>query len=380
MGAGLSGTAFWPASAGARRNADCRGARPHFATGARHAAGKVDRQARTPVRAHSRQPRSQGQAGQGRRGDRGTHRQQGAGTDLAARWAALHQAEAKLAATVGSAMHRSARSAKRWSADARRGTAALATALRAGRNRRRELLAAIDGPALIRALPLWIGTVAEVEDLLPATPGLFDLVVLDEASHVDQVRAAPVLARARRALIVGDPRQLRFVSFVSDVDVASVLARHGADERAGRAPGQRLRPGRRRRPGDLAGRAPPQRPAPDRLLRAPLLRRPDRGGDPAPAQRDPGRDRCAARARRDRGQGRHRGRGGRGRRRRPRPGVRRAQRHRRDHPVPAAGRGDREGPAGGVPGRRDRSAAVCASARCTPSRAARPKWWSPRWA
>jgi hypothetical protein len=153
------------------------------------------------------------------------------GTDLAGQWAALHAAEDALAETVGAALHRSARSEKRWSPEARRGTAALATALRAGRNRRRELLAALDGPPLIRALPLWIGTVADVEDLLPATPGLFDLVVIDEASHVDQVRAAPVLARARRALIVGDPRQLRFVSFVSDVDVAGVLARHGADER-----------------------------------------------------------------------------------------------------------------------------------------------------
>ena len=72
----------------------------------------------------------------------------------------------------------------------------------------------------------------DVEDLLPPVPGLFDLVVIDEASHVDQVRAAPVLARARRALIVGDPRQLRFVSFVSDVDVAEVLSRHGVDDRA----------------------------------------------------------------------------------------------------------------------------------------------------
>lgn len=153
------------------------------------------------------------------------------GTGLARQWDALHAAEAALAETVGAALHRAARSEKRWSPEARRQTAALATALRAGRNRRRELLAALDGPPLIRALPLWIGTVADVEDLLPAAPGLFDLVVIDEASHVDQVRAAPVLARARRALIVGDPRQLRFVSFVSDVDVAGVLARHGADER-----------------------------------------------------------------------------------------------------------------------------------------------------
>jgi hypothetical protein len=153
------------------------------------------------------------------------------GTDLAPLWPALYAAETALAAAVGTAMRRAARSEKRWDRSARRGAATLATALRAGRNRRRELLAQLDAPPLVRALPLWIGTVADVEDLLPAAPGMFDLVVLDEASHVDQVRAAPVLARARRALVVGDPRQLRFVSFVSDVDVAEVLARHGADER-----------------------------------------------------------------------------------------------------------------------------------------------------
>ncbi len=153
------------------------------------------------------------------------------GTDLAAAWLALHAAEQDLRETAGEAMRNSARSAERWTKDSRRAAGALATALRAGRNRRRELLARMEAAPLVRALPLWIGTVADVEDLLPPEPGLFDLVVIDEASHVDQIRAAPVLARARRALIVGDPRQLRFVSFVSDVDVTQVLERHGADER-----------------------------------------------------------------------------------------------------------------------------------------------------
>ena len=153
------------------------------------------------------------------------------GTDLSSRWLALHAAEHELATAAGTAMRNGARSERRWDREARRGAASLAAALRAGRNRRRELLAQLDAPPVVRALPLWIGTVADVEDLLPSSPGMFDLVVIDEASHVDQVRAAPVLARARRALIVGDPRQLRFVSFVSDVDVAEVLDRHGADER-----------------------------------------------------------------------------------------------------------------------------------------------------
>ncbi|WP_430790892.1 DEAD/DEAH box helicase [Actinoplanes sp. G11-F43] len=153
------------------------------------------------------------------------------GGDLAGLWDGLHRAEAALRDVAGTAVRNASRSARRWDGDGRRAAAALATALRAGRNRRRELLARLDAPPLVRALPLWIGTVADVEDLLPAAPGLFDLVVIDEASHVDQIRAAPVLARARRALIVGDPRQLRFVSFVSDAGVGEVLARHGADDR-----------------------------------------------------------------------------------------------------------------------------------------------------
>jgi hypothetical protein len=148
------------------------------------------------------------------------------GTDLAADWAALIRADDAVAATTGTLMRHRATSAERWDAAARRSAAALAAALRAGRNRRRESLAALDGPALVRALPLWVGTVTDAEDLLPAVPALFDLVILDEAAHIDQIRAAPVLARARRALVVGDPRQLRFVSFVGDADVAVTLDRH----------------------------------------------------------------------------------------------------------------------------------------------------------
>jgi hypothetical protein len=140
-------------------------------------------------------------------------------------------ADERLARAVGAAMHNAAASAGRWGGDARRSTSELAAALRTGRNRRREALAGLDGPALVGALPLWIGTVTDVEDLLPPTPGLFDLVILDEAAHIDQIRAAPVLARARRALIVGDPNQLRFVSFVADVDVAATLERHGLGNR-----------------------------------------------------------------------------------------------------------------------------------------------------
>ncbi len=106
--------------------------------------------------------------------------------------------------------------------------AALATALRSGRAARREQLGRLDAP-LFRALPLWLGSLGDIDDLLPARTGSFDLVVIDEASSVDQLLAAPALLRGKRAVVVGDPRQLRHVSFLSSDRIAEVLATHGVD-------------------------------------------------------------------------------------------------------------------------------------------------------
>jgi superfamily I DNA and/or RNA helicase len=53
-------------------------------------------------------------------------------------------------------------------------------------------------------LPLWVGTLDEVERMLPSVAALFDLVILDEASQIDQLRAVSALCRAERAMVVGD--------------------------------------------------------------------------------------------------------------------------------------------------------------------------------
>jgi AAA domain len=43
---------------------------------------------------------------------------------------------------------------------------------------------------------------------IPPRPGLFDLVIIDEAQHCPLPEAVPLLFRARRALVIGDPAQL----------------------------------------------------------------------------------------------------------------------------------------------------------------------------
>lgn len=70
-------------------------------------------------------------------------------------------------------------------------------------------------PAASKALPLWSVTNLSARWSLPLEPGSFDLVIIDEASQCDIASAWPLLFRARRAVVIGDSRQLRHVTSVS---------------------------------------------------------------------------------------------------------------------------------------------------------------------
>ena len=65
---------------------------------------------------------------------------------------------------------------------------------------------------VFHCFPCWAVTSLSVKRFLPLLPGLFDLALIDEASQSSIPSAIPVLFRARRAGIIGDPSQLRFVS------------------------------------------------------------------------------------------------------------------------------------------------------------------------
>jgi hypothetical protein len=67
-------------------------------------------------------------------------------------------------------------------------------------------------PSVSRFLPCWAVTSLSVRNRVPFSPGFFDLVVIDEASQCDIASALPLLMRAKRAVIIGDPLQLRHVS------------------------------------------------------------------------------------------------------------------------------------------------------------------------
>ena len=85
--------------------------------------------------------------------------------------------------------------------------------------------------ALTRISPIWIMSPDDVARITPCEPGLFDVVIVDEASQVDLPSILPVLQRATRAVISGDLMQMqpRRFSFTADAVVDEAWRRHGCD-------------------------------------------------------------------------------------------------------------------------------------------------------
>jgi hypothetical protein len=69
------------------------------------------------------------------------------------------------------------------------------------------------GNAMRAFQPCTIATPTTVSEYLRREVGTFDLVIIDEASQVEPASAVGALARARQAIIVGDPKQLPPTSF-----------------------------------------------------------------------------------------------------------------------------------------------------------------------
>lgn len=89
-------------------------------------------------------------------------------------------------------------------------------ALRSRTDRKKErMFGEIDLDVLFRTFPIWLVTMSELSEVLPLGDELFDVAIIDEATQCDMASCLPLLQRARRIAIVGDPNQLRHVSFLS---------------------------------------------------------------------------------------------------------------------------------------------------------------------
>ncbi|HKS70818.1 MAG TPA: AAA domain-containing protein, partial [Ktedonobacterales bacterium] len=90
-----------------------------------------------------------------------------------------------------------------------------------------KIFAELDFTALLNTFPIWAVTNPHVSELLPLDRGRFDLVIVDEASQCDVASALPLLYRAKRAIVCGDPKQLRHLSWLREDRQAALASQHG---------------------------------------------------------------------------------------------------------------------------------------------------------
>ncbi len=93
-------------------------------------------------------------------------------------------------------------------------------------------LASKASDVLLGLKPCWLASPLSVSELLPRVSEMFDVVLFDEASQILPADAQPALARAKHAIVAGDPHQLPPTTFfVSGGDGA------GGDDGDGAAAG-----------------------------------------------------------------------------------------------------------------------------------------------
>ncbi len=99
------------------------------------------------------------------------------------------------------------------------------------RNLQNRLLETEDFRPLLEAFPCWCVTTYAVSGSLPMKPGLFDVVIIDEASQCDIASCFPILYRAKKAVVVGDDKQLPHLSFLEKAKEQSFLSQYGINDR-----------------------------------------------------------------------------------------------------------------------------------------------------
>lgn len=99
------------------------------------------------------------------------------------------------------------------------------------KNLQNRLLEDEDFTPLLEAFPCWCATTYAVSGSLPMKSGLFDVAIIDEASQCDIASCFPILFRAKKAVIVGDDKQLPHLSFLEKAKEQSFLSQYNIPDK-----------------------------------------------------------------------------------------------------------------------------------------------------
>ena len=84
----------------------------------------------------------------------------------------------------------------------------------------------------LKAQPVWV-TAAMTAQSIPMQPGLFDLLVIDDASQCTLTNLLPLIFRAKRLVVIGDPDQTPSMENIGMEAERILVARFGIEEWAG---------------------------------------------------------------------------------------------------------------------------------------------------
>lgn len=93
-------------------------------------------------------------------------------------------------------------------------------------NKKEFIFDNINFKKILKTLPIWVVNSTDIYKVLPLTKELFDLVIIDEATQCDIASSLPILQRGKTAVIVGDPKQLRHLSFLSTKQQRHLIQQH----------------------------------------------------------------------------------------------------------------------------------------------------------
>ena len=116
------------------------------------------------------------------------------------------------------------------------------------------------GQAVEKALKVFQGwgcTTLSAGGSFPLKAGLFDLVIVDEASQCSLADILPLAYRAKRIVIAGDPNQLRAITVVGDAHLRQIALNTGHDEDDLRERGFHHKDGSAYQAFEYAGDSPP---------------------------------------------------------------------------------------------------------------------------
>ena len=82
---------------------------------------------------------------------------------------------------------------------------------------------------LTQLMPICAVTSLSARGRLPFVAGCYDLVIIDEASQCDIASMIPLLYRAKRAVIIGDPNQLKHITTMTHQQDRELVAKHKVD-------------------------------------------------------------------------------------------------------------------------------------------------------